>query len=66
METVTTSAPSQEAVHPALVKPLADADVPVLRDAYFSAMEWDATTGEVSKARATALGLEALLATPTK
>ncbi len=34
METVTTSAPSQEAVHPALVKPLADADVPVLRDAY--------------------------------
>ena len=34
METVTTPAPSQEAVHPALLKPLAEADIPVLRDAY--------------------------------
>jgi len=34
METNTTAVPAQEAVHPALLKPLAATDVEVLRDAY--------------------------------
>ena len=36
--------------------------LPVLRDDYFASMQWNPTTGNVSKARANELGMGELLA----
>jgi hypothetical protein len=36
--------------------------LPMLRDDYYAAMQWNKTTGHVSKARAAELGMAELLA----
>ena len=40
--------------------------LPVLKDDYYSSMQWDKETGHLSKARAEELGMSELLAGYTK